>query len=66
VWQAASPDGAAIAQTKIELTIVAYYIYGDGVRAQPFDIERGQIPEAANEIVWIGVHDPDQWELSSL
>lgn len=48
------------------MSIVASYLYRDGQRTEPFDIEGGKVPDAANEFVWIGLHDPDERELSAL
>jgi len=45
------------------MSIVASYLYRDGKRAGTFDLDNGQVPDAANEFVWIGLHDPDEQEL---
>ncbi|TDK35055.1 magnesium/cobalt transporter CorA [Rhizobium deserti] len=45
------------------MSVVASYLYRDGRRAEPFDIHQGQVPQANNEFVWIGLHDPHEEEL---
>ncbi|WP_208245642.1 magnesium and cobalt transport protein CorA (plasmid) [Rhizobium sp. T1470] len=48
------------------MTVVASYLYKDGRRTSSFDIESGWSPEASDEFVWVGLHDPDEAELKSL
>lgn len=45
------------------MSIVAAYLYRDGKRVAPFNIEADPIDLAQHEFVWIGIHDPDAPEL---
>ena len=48
------------------MSIVASYAYHDGRRAEAFHAGEDVIPDAPEDFVWIGLHDPDQQELASL
>jgi magnesium transporter len=45
------------------MSTVASYLYRDGKRAGTFDTRQDEVPEAGNEFVWIGLHDPSEPEL---
>ncbi|WP_337266900.1 magnesium and cobalt transport protein CorA [Oryzifoliimicrobium ureilyticus] len=48
------------------MSTIAAYLYRDGKRAETFDLEDNKLPDARNEFVWIGLHDPSEEDLLSL
>ena len=48
------------------MSIVASYVYHEGKRSGPFQIGRDPAPSDPGDFAWIGLHDPEEQELTSL
>ncbi len=48
------------------MSIVASYVYHEGKRSSPFKVGRDPVPADPGDFAWIGLHDPEEQELTSL
>lgn len=49
-----------------QISVIASYLYKDGRRTREVPLEDAKAPEAKDEFVWIGLHEPTQEEMARL